>query len=138
MTPATLFPMRTRNLAVAATALSLLVAAPAFARQDTTNAPPILTIKVTITNHSITVKPNSAARGTNSIFVLTNRGTKRQTWLLGDTTRGAGKKIGFASILAPNQQKTVVMFLDYRGPLPYSIAPSPGAKATAHGTFTIR
>ncbi len=131
--------MRTGRLLGAAFALSLVVAAPGFAGPHTTNAPPILTIKVTLTDHSITVRPNSAARGTNSIFILTNRGTKTRTWLLGDVARGPGKKIGFATILAPNQQKTIVMFLDYRGPLPYSSSPTPGAtKGVLRGTFTIR
>lgn len=129
--------MRTLRLVGAAFALSLAIAAPGFARPQTTNAPPILTIKVTITDNSITVRPNSAARGTNTIFILTNRGTKTQRWVLGDTARGAGKKIGFASTLGPNQQKTVVMFLDYRGLLPYSISSATG-KAALKGSFTIR
>jgi hypothetical protein len=131
--------MRTRTLVTTASVLALAIAAPAFARPQTTNAPPILTIKVTLTDNSITVKPNSAARGTNTIFILTNRGTKTRTWLLGDAGRGVGKKIGFASVLAPNQQKTVVMFLDYRGLLPYSSSPSPGAtKNVLKGSFRIR
>jgi hypothetical protein len=116
---------------------ALVVAAPALARPQTTNAPPILVIKVTITDRSITVRPNAAPRGTNATFILTNRGTKTQKWILGSTTRGVGQKIGFASILAPDQQKNIVMFLDYRGLLPYSAA-QPGSKAVLRGSFRIR
>ena len=120
----------------AATAVSLVVAAPGSTRPQTTNAPAILTIKVTITDRSVTVKPNSAARGTNCIFVLTNRGNKVQRWVLGSVKRGKGKKIGFASTLKPDQQKTIVMFLDYRGSLPYTSS-SAGTR-TVKGSFRIR
>ena len=97
-----------------------------------------MTIKVTITDSAITVKPNAAPRGTNAIFILTNRGKTSQKWILGNATRGAGKKIGFASVLAPNQQKSVVMFLDYRGPLPYSASELSGSKTVLKGSFRIR
>ena len=43
---------------------SLAVAASASARPDTTNAPAFLTIKVTITDNAVTVRPNTALRGT--------------------------------------------------------------------------
>jgi len=121
--------------ATVATAVSLVVAAPGFTRPQTTNAPAILTVKVTITDHSVTVKPRSAARGTNCIFVLTNRSKKVKRWVLGSIKRGKGKKIGFASTLKPDQQKTIVMFLDYRGSLPYSSS-SAGTRAVK-GSFRI-
>jgi hypothetical protein len=116
---------------------SLAVAASAAARPDTTNAPAFLTIKVTITDTAVTVKPNTALRGTNAIFILTNRGKSTQKWVLGNATRGVGKTSGFASVLRPDQQKNVVMYLDYRGQLPYSTTKLGGA--TVHrGTFKIR
>ena len=130
--------MRKRTLVAMASLTALVIAAPGFARPHTTNAPQILTIKVTITDSSITVKPSTAERGTNCIFVLTNRGTKAQRWVLGNITRGVGKKTGFASTLGPDQQKTVVMFLDYRGLLPYSSSQLAGAKTMLKGTFRIR
>ncbi|MDX6485985.1 MAG: hypothetical protein QOF43_1138 [Gaiellaceae bacterium] len=126
--------MRRRRLLVAATVLPLVLVASASALPRTTNAPAILTVKVTITDTSITVRPSQAARGTNASFILTNRGTKTKKWILGDATRGVGKKIGFASTLNPNQQKTIVMFLDYRGLLPYSAA---GGGKTLKGRFII-
>jgi hypothetical protein len=129
--------MRRRRLVAVAFLAPLVLAASGFARPDTTNAPAFLTIKVTITDSSVTVKPNAAPRGTNAIFILTNRGTTTQKWILGNETRGAGKKSGFASVLAPDQQKNVVMFLDYRGQLPYSTTRVGGTKHV-RGNFKIR
>ena len=129
--------MRLHGLVAIAFLASLAIAAPGFAHPQTTNSPAILTIKVTITDHSVTVRPNTAPRGTSATFILTNRGTKTQKWVLGNATRGVGKKIGFASVLAPDQQKSVVMFLDYRGPLPYT-ASQLGGKTVLKGSFRIR
>jgi hypothetical protein len=129
--------VRSRRLIAIAFLTSLVVAAPGFAGHRTTNAPAILIVKVTITDKSITVRPNAAPRGTSATFVLTNRGSKTQKWVLGTTARGAGKTIGFASLLAPNQQKNVVMFLDYRGLLPYS-ASQPATGRVLKGSFKIR
>jgi hypothetical protein len=129
--------MTRRSLVPVVFVSSLAIAASAFARPDTTNAPAFLTIKVTITDTSVTVRPNTALRGTNAIFILTNRGKTTQKWILGNETRGAGKKSGFASVLAPDQQKHVVMYLDYRGRLPYSTTKL-GGKTEVHGSFKIR
>jgi hypothetical protein len=129
--------MRRTKLVAIAAVTSLVVAVPAFARPQTTNAPAILIVKVTITDRGITVRPNAAPRGTSATFILTNRGTKTQKWVLGSIARGVGHKIGFASTLAPDQQKNVVMFLDYRGLLPYS-ASQLGGKTVLTGSFKIR
>ena len=126
-----------RRLIVLATLTSLVAAAPVFAHPQTTNAPAILVIKVTITDKSITVRPNTATRGTSATFILTNRGSKALRWVLGSTKRGVGHTIGFASVLGPDQQKNVVMFLDYRGQLPYS-ATKVGGGAVLKGAFKIR
>jgi hypothetical protein len=123
---------------VAACATTLLVAAPALARPQTTNAPQMLTIKVILTDTGVTMRPNVVARGSTAVFVVSNRGTKPQTMLLGDVKRGDGKKIGFSSKLGPNEQKTFVMFLDYRGLLPFaSTGAHGGSKLTVRGTFRI-
>jgi hypothetical protein len=129
--------MRTRKIVPVVVLASLAVAASASARTDTTNAPAFLTIKVTITDSAVTVKPSTALRGTNAIFILTNRGKSTQKWVLGNATRGVGKTSGFASVLAPDQQKNVVMYLDYRGQLPYSTTKVGGA-TVHHGNFKIR
>jgi hypothetical protein len=129
--------VRTRRLVPVVLLAALAVSASAAARPETTNAPAFLTIKVTITDTSVTVKPSTALRGTNAIFILTNRGKSTQKWVLGTATRGVGKTSGFASVLRPDQQKNVVMYLDYRGSLPYS-ARKVGGTAVHKGRFKIR
>jgi hypothetical protein len=129
--------MRRRSLVPVALLASLAVAASAAARPDTTNAPAFLTIKVTITDTSVTVTPNTAIRGTNATFILTNRGKTTQKWVLGTASRGVGKTSGFVTVLHPDQQKNVVMYLDYRGQLPYS-STKVGGKTVQKGSFRIR
>jgi hypothetical protein len=118
-----------------ATAVALAGATPGMTHPSTTNSPAILTIKVTIGDSAITMRPSSAARGTNCIFVLTNRGKRTQRWVLGTPKRGQGKTIGFATSLTPDQQKTIVMYLDYRGLLRYSSSTAGGR--VLKGTFRI-
>ena len=131
--------MRKRVLTViAASATALAIAGPGLAQRQTTNAPQMMTVKVTITDDTITMKPNVVERGSNAIFILSNHGTKPHTLQLGDIKRGQGKKIGFASALKPNEQKTIVMFLDYRGQLPYfSSHPADTKKTGMKGVFRI-
>ena len=124
--------MRTTTILVTAFAAALAVAAPGLARIQTTTAPATFTVKVLISDGVISMHPNHAVRGSTAIFVLTNRGTKTHTAVIGDPARGKGKTIGFSATLAPNQQKTVVMFLDYRGLLPYSVT-----GAGSKGSFRI-
>jgi hypothetical protein len=131
--------MRVRLLTVfAASAASLAIAAPGLAQRQTTNPSQMLTVRVTITDDAITMKPSMAERGSNAIFILSNHGTKPHTLALGDAKRGVGRKIGFSTTLGPNQQKTIVMFLDYRGLLPYSSPQGADArKAAMKGIFRI-
>jgi hypothetical protein len=122
-------------IAVAAAALSLVLAAPSLARPQTTNAPAIVTIRVTVTDSAILMKPKFAVRGSTAIFLFSNHTTKSHTLVIGDTGRGAGKTIGFATKIAPNGQQRIVMFLDYRGALPYFSRNSP--KPSFKGIFRI-
>lgn len=128
-------PMRRYLLAAAACAASLAIAAPGFARSRTTNQPAIFTVKVTITDRTIAMSPNHAARGSTVTFILTNRGKTAHKFVLGDITRGPGHGQGFAHKLGPNQQFTLVMYLDYRGVLKYTS--STGGKPAATGSFKV-
>jgi hypothetical protein len=121
---------------LASCALFLVIAGSGFAHPETTNSPAIFTAKVTITDHSIVMHPNHASRGSYVSFIVTNRGRKKQTFVFGDVKRGAGRTTGFARTLAPNHQLTVVLYLDYRGVVRYSVHTTSGA-ATAKGTFRI-
>jgi len=122
---------------LAAGAVVLATAASGSARPQTTNSPAIFTAKVTITDRSIVMRPNHAARGSYVTFIVTNRGHKKQVFLFGDAKRGVGRTTGFTRTLAPSQQLTVVLYLDYRGVVRYSIRARTGAVATAKGTFRI-
>jgi hypothetical protein len=114
---------------------ALLLAAPALSSPDTTNAPAIFTVKVTVTNSRIGMRPAHAVRGSTVTFILTNRGTKTRTFVIGDAKRGAGLGQGFKQVLKPNQQFTKVMFLDYRGVMKFSTRA--GNTVVATGSFKI-
>jgi hypothetical protein len=119
----------------ASCAMSLAIVAPSFGRPDTTNAPALLAVKVTITDRSIALHPNHAARGSTVTFILTNRGTKPHTFVIGDAKRGPGHTQGFVRTLKPNQQLSIVMYLDVRGVLKY--VNRSGSTPIAIGSFRI-
>jgi hypothetical protein len=122
---------------VAACAVFLVIAASGSAHPSTTNSPAIFTAKVTLNDHSIVMRPNHASRGSYVTFIVTNRGHKKQTFTFGDVRRGAGRTTGFARTLAPSRQLTVVLYLDYRGIVRYSIRPPSATTPTAKGVFRI-
>jgi hypothetical protein len=127
--------MRRYLLAAAACAASLAIVAPGFARTRTTNQPAIFTVKVTITDRRIAMTPDHAARGSMVTFILTNRGKKTHTFVIGDPKRGPGHGQGFQQVLHPDQQFTKVMYLDYRGAMKFFT--HSGKKTTAAGRFRI-
>ena len=110
--------MKRLLLPASAALAALAIAGPAA---STTNAPAIFTVKVTITDKGLTLSPNHAVRGSTCTFILTNRGKKTHTFVIGDVARGTGKGQGFAQVLRPNGQYTKVMFLDYRGVMKISL-----------------
>ena len=117
-------------------AVSLVIVASGFAHSGTTNSPAIFTAKVTLTDTSVAMHPNHAARGSYVTFIITNRGRKKHKFVFGDVKRGPGHTTGFARTLTPNQQLTVVLYLDYRGVLRYSLRTSSGT-SIAKGSFKI-
>lgn len=118
-----------------ACAVSLVIAGPAVGRPSTTNEPAIITVKVTITDAKIAMSPSHAARGSTVTFILTNRGKKTHTFVIGDVKRGPGRGEGFKQTLHPDQQFTKVMYLDYRGAMKFYTRS--GSTTNAHGTFRI-
>lgn len=127
--------MRRGLLFAAVCGVSLMVVGPGFGRSRTTNEPAIFTVKVTLTDRSIVLRPNHGARGSTVTFVLTNRGRRTHTFVIGDVKRGIGYQQGFARTLRPNQQLTIVMFLDLRGVLKYTNRT--GKTPIAAGAFRI-
>ena len=116
---------------LAASALAL-----AGSASGTTNVPAIFTVKVNIYDTKLTMTPNHAVRGSTITFVMINRGKKTHTFQIGDVKRGAGFGQGFRQTLRPNQQFQKVMFLDYRGRMPFTTRV--GTRVIARGAFTIR
>lgn len=98
-----------------------------------------LTIHVTITDSRIKLDRRSARRGDEVRFVIRNAGTKPHTFTLGKkVATGTGAQTGFASSLNPRQEKLVLLFMDYRGPLPYrSTMRHDLGKPGMKGIFTI-
>src|SRR5439155_513146 len=79
--------------------------------------------------------------GVEARFLMRNSGTKVHSFTLGSTTtkRGTGKQTGFSSVLKPKEQKLILIFMDYRGPLPYrSTLKHDLGKPGMRGVFTIR
>ena len=120
----------------AALCISLAAAAPVLASHRTTNAPAIFTVKVTLTDHQISMFPNHAARGSTVTFILTNRGKKKHTFVFGSAKPRVGSQ-GFVRTLAPSAQSRVVMYLDFRGVLKYSLGVPKSTTSVARGGFRV-
>jgi hypothetical protein len=99
-----------------------------------------VTIHVAISDTRIKLDRRFASRGDEARFVMHNSGTKPHSFTLGTQTgRGVGNQTGFSTTLKPKQEKLILLFLDYRGPLPYrSILKHDLGKPGMRGTFTIR
>jgi len=108
-----LIVIRRLVVGLAAAALPLALAGPGITRPFTTNPAATIPIKMTVTDVGIRCSPSSAPRGVAALFIVVNRGKKIHTILLKDV--GAGKRPSFTATVRPDQQKTFVMFLDYRG-----------------------
>lgn len=127
----------------AASAAALVPAAQGFARQSfaqpqTTAPPEQVVVKITMTDSAFHVSPKSAPRGDIARFILVNVGKKPHTFALGHLRHGTGAQTGFTKSLQPNQQSILILFLDYRGLLPYlGTLPADRLKPGMRGTFKI-
>ena len=89
-------------------------------RPNTTIPDVFLPVAVTLTDSRISLNRKSGHRGDEVRFTIRNAGKKVHNFTLGGSTKaGVGKQVGFSATLKPNQQKEILLFLDYRGPLPY-------------------
>ena len=131
--------MKSRLFALAAVSAVALVPAAQSARQPQTTAPPpVSNIKVIITDSGITVSPKRAQRGSMGRFILVNQGKKPHTFVLGHERRGTGVQTGFKKALKPSQQSVLILFLDFRGAIPYhSPLPADKSKPRMQGIFRI-
>ena len=131
--------MKSRLLALAAVSAVALVPAAQSADGPQTTAPPqVANIKIVITDTGIRFSPKIAQRGSMGRFVVVNVGRKPHTIVLGSERRGTGVQTGFKKSLKPSQQSVLLLFLDFRGLLPYH-APLPAdrSKPAMRGTFRI-
>lgn len=119
-------------------ALAVAALATASSGSATTAEPPVVTVKVTITDASIGMTPKNAVRGAYVRFILVNLGSKPHGFALGTEQRGTGKQTGFTQLLRPSQQKVLLLFLDYRGKVAYrATLAGDRAKPGMRGVFTI-
>ena len=124
-------------LATALTA-AFVPAAQGSVPPGTTAPPEVVAVKITITDKAIQMSPKRAQRGAVARFILVNIGKKPHTFALGHERRGTGTQTGFHKSLKPNEQSILVLFLDYRGKIPYLCTlPADRAKPGMRGTFTI-
>jgi hypothetical protein len=122
-------------LLLAASLVALSVAAGGSARQQTTNPGGYFTVRVVVTNSAVTISPNHARRGQIGIFLVSNHATSSRVFTLGDVSLTHHRGTGFAVKLARNQQKRVLLTLDYRGPLPAAVGST--SKTKVVGAFIV-
>jgi hypothetical protein len=126
---------------IAALALALVPAAdgtvgtPSSANPQTTGPVEFVSIDVTITDARIVLSRSSAPRGHYGRFVVRNIGKTIHSFTIGkQAARRTAAQRGFTLTVKPRRQKILLLYLDYRGRLPYyADLNRPGAK----GIFTI-
>ena len=131
--------VKSRLFALAAvSAVALVPAAQSALQPQTTAPPPVSNIKVTITDTGVTISPKLAQRGSMGRFILINRGKKPHTFVLGHERRGTGVQTGFKKALKPSEQSVLILFLDFRGAIPYhSPLPADKSNPRMQGIFRI-
>ncbi|MES1246329.1 MAG: hypothetical protein ABUS54_01495 [Actinomycetota bacterium] len=118
-----------------ASLVALGVASAGSARPQTTAPGGYLTVRVTVTDKGVTMTPKRARRGQTAIFILSNHATASRVFTLGDVTLTHHHGTGFAVKLARNASKRVLLYLDYRGPLPSAVGTT--AKTKVVGFFFV-
>ncbi len=118
--------------------MALVPAAQSAVQPRTTAPPPVANIKITITDSGIRMTPKLAQRGTMARFIMVNVGKKPHTFVLGTERSGTGMQTGFTKALKPNQQSVLILFLDFRGAIPYrGTLPADRNKPRMKGIFRV-
>jgi hypothetical protein len=78
-----------------------------------------------------------APRGSNVQFNLRNVGKKTHVFTLGTAKRGVGQQTGFRQVVRPGQHKSLLVYLDYRGVLPYYGSTLGKSGKQRYGSFLI-
>lgn len=127
--------VKSSALFLAALLVFLGLASTGSASRQTTSPGQYFTVRVTITNKSVTLSPGHAPRGSTAIFLVANFSTASRVVAVGDATLKGHRGTGFAVKLARNQQKRILVYLAYRGPLPCSITAA--GKTKVIGVFRV-
>jgi hypothetical protein len=123
-------------LLLALTVASLGLVQDASARPETTQPGVYVTVRVVVTNKSVTLSPTHLRRGATAIFLLSNLTKTSRVLAVGDATLTQRRGTGFAVKLARNGQKRELLYLTYRGPLPLSVTPTVGKRKIV-GVFYV-
>jgi len=108
------------------------------AAQATTAPTVFYNIHVSLTNTRIVLDKHSAPRGTYARFIIRNIDKRSHNFTLGKALRGTGAQSGFSRTLRPHQKRILLLFLDYRGPIPYRGGlPADRSKPGMKGIFTV-
>ena len=132
---ASLSSLRSFALLLVASFAFLSLAVDGSARPQTTNPGGYFTVRVVVTNNAVTISPNHARRGQIGVFLVANHATIPRVFTLGDVSLTHHRGTGFAVRLARNQQKRVLLTLDYRGPLPAAVGSV--SKTKVVGAFIV-
>ncbi len=127
--------LKSSALLLAASLAFLGLASTGSASRSTTSPGAYFTVRVTITDTSVSLSPTHAPRGSTAIFLVNNFSTATRVVAIGDATLKAHRGTGFAVKLARNEQKRVLVYLAYRGPLPCSITSA--GKTKVVGVFRV-
>jgi len=108
-------------------------------RPSTTIPEAFVPVRVTVTDTRISLTRKSASRGDEVRFTIRNAGTKVHSFTLGTGAKaGTGRQVGFSTKLKPKEEKVFLLFLDYRGSLPYrSVIKEDLKKPGMRGVFKI-
>ncbi len=118
--------------------VGLVPASSALARTATTAPSIYINVNVTLTDSKVIVRPASAPRGANARFVVRNTGKKPHSFTVGFQKRAAGLQVGFTRTFPPGNHSVFIVYLNYRGVVPYfSGASYAKASPAMKGTFLV-
>jgi hypothetical protein len=120
-------------------AVSAAMLVPPAQSQPRTTAPDVyVNVYVTMTDTKFILSRHGGPRGADARFVLHNVGKHPHAFTLGTAKAGTGLQSGFSKTIMPGKQDILILFLDYRGKVPYfGGLPADRSKPGMRGDFTI-
>lgn len=133
--------LKVRWIVLAAFALLTLVpAAAALNRPQTTEPTDVVDVRVNITDSKMTLSTRILERGVVGRFLIRNLGRRPHSFAFDVEQKPGAGLIGELSTeaIAPGKRKTLLVFLDYRGKYRYgSILPADQKKPRMFGEFQV-